>query len=198
MTVTFASRLSATAVPLKYVWEHSVGSSRALLALHADWQVQLQRCHDELGFRHVRFHALLTDDIGTLISCQERLLYSFFNADRIWDFLLSIGMRPFVELGFMPEMLASSHETVFHFRGSVTPPVDHANPCRRWREMGEPKYLIRSQVEQLVATSRLVKESLGFAYKNRTVRFDVDLPPDAVAAITLELAPEPSDRDFDS
>ena len=142
MTVTFASRLSATAVPLKYVWEHSVGSSRALLALHADWQVQLQRCHDELGFRHVRFHALLTDDIGTLISCQERLLYSFFNADRIWDFLLSIGMRPFVELGFMPEMLASSHETVFHFRGSVNPPVDHANPCRRWREMSEPKYLI--------------------------------------------------------
>jgi xylan 1,4-beta-xylosidase len=34
-------------------------------------------------------------------------------------------MRPFVELNFMPEMLASGHETVFHFRGNVTPPKDH-------------------------------------------------------------------------
>ncbi len=125
MTVTFTSRLSAAAAPLKHAWEHTVGSGRALLALRADWQEQLQRCHDELGFRHIRFHALLTDDMGTLISHQDRPLYSFFNADRIWDFLLSIGMRPFVELGFMPEMLASGHETVFHFRGNVTPPADY-------------------------------------------------------------------------
>ena len=38
-----------------------------------------------------------------------------------------------------------------------------------------------------------MKEPLGFSYANRTVRFDVDLPPHAVAAVTLELAPEPSD-----
>jgi xylan 1,4-beta-xylosidase len=125
MTVTFTSRLSAAAAPLKHTWEHAVGSGRALLALRADWQEQLRRCHDELGFRHVRFHALLTDDMGTLISHQERPLYSFFNADRIWDFLLSIGMRPFVELGFMPERLASGHATVFHYRGNVTPPADY-------------------------------------------------------------------------
>jgi hypothetical protein len=48
-------------------------------------------------------------------------------------------------------------------------------------------------VEQLEAASRLVKEPLGFSYGNRTVRFDVDLPPHAVAAVTLELPPAPSD-----
>jgi hypothetical protein len=48
-------------------------------------------------------------------------------------------------------------------------------------------------VEQLEAASRLVKEPLGFSYGNRTVRFDVDLPPHAVAALTLELPPAPSD-----
>jgi xylan 1,4-beta-xylosidase len=125
LTVSFTSRLSAAATPLKHAWEHTVGSCHALLALRADWQEQLRRCHDELGFRHVRFHALLTDDMGTLISHDERPLYSFFNADSIWDFLLSIGMRPFVELSFMPEILASGRETVFHFRGNVTPPADH-------------------------------------------------------------------------
>ena len=70
---------------------------------------------------------------------------------------------------------------------------DHANPRRRWREMGEPEYPSRSEVEQLEVASRLVKEPFGFAYADRTVRFDVDLPPHAVAAVTLELAPEPSD-----
>lgn len=64
---------------------------------------------------------------------------------------------------------------------------------RRWLEMGEPEYLSRSQVEQIEAASRLVKEPLGFSYENRTIRFDVDLPPHAVAAVTLDLAPEPSD-----
>ncbi|HET9481046.1 MAG TPA: hypothetical protein VFP98_04750 [Candidatus Polarisedimenticolia bacterium] len=46
MTVTFTSYLSAAAAPLKHAWEHTVGSSRAVLALRADWQEQLQRCHD--------------------------------------------------------------------------------------------------------------------------------------------------------
>ena len=67
MTVTFTCRLAAAAAPLTHAWEHTVGSSRALVALRADWQHQLQRCHDELGFRHVRFHGLLSDDMGTLI-----------------------------------------------------------------------------------------------------------------------------------
>jgi xylan 1,4-beta-xylosidase len=53
------------------------------------------------------------------------LLYSFFNADQIIDCLLRIGVRPFVELSFMPEALASGSTTVFHYRGNVTPPSDY-------------------------------------------------------------------------
>jgi len=54
--VHFVCDLSAPASPLSRFWEHTVGSSRALLALRADWQEQIRTCHDELGFRHVRFH----------------------------------------------------------------------------------------------------------------------------------------------
>ena len=107
-------------------WEHTVGSCHATLALRADWQKQLQRCHQELGFRHVRFHGLLSDDMGTLICQNKQLIYSFFNADQICDFLLSIGMRPFMELSFMPSTLASGDDIVFHYRGNVTPPKDFA------------------------------------------------------------------------
>ncbi|MFY9553518.1 MAG: cellulase family glycosylhydrolase [Blastocatellia bacterium] len=121
----FSCQLSETGSTLTRFWEHTVGSDHAPVALRADWQHQLRRSHEELGFRYVRFHGLLSDDMGTLISHQEKSLYSFFNADQICDFLLSIGMRPFVELSFMPAALASGRRTVFHYRGNITPPRDY-------------------------------------------------------------------------
>jgi xylan 1,4-beta-xylosidase len=111
---------------LPHFWEHTVGSGHAPLALRADWQQQMRQCHDELGFRHVRFHDLLSDDMGTLMDEQDRLRFSFFNADQICDFLVSIGMKPFVELSFMPSTLSSGTTTVFHYAANVTPPKDYA------------------------------------------------------------------------
>jgi xylan 1,4-beta-xylosidase len=120
----FSCDLSQKGVGLPHCWEHTVGSCHAPLALRSDWQQQLRRSHAELGFRHVRFHGLLSDDAGMVVREQERLLYSFFNVDQIFDFLLSIGMRPFIELSFMPTALASGRKTVFHYRGNITPPRD--------------------------------------------------------------------------
>ena len=124
----FFCNLTDAATPLTHFWEQTVGSDHAPVALRADWQSHLRRCRDELGFRYVRFHGLLSDDVGTLICHQEKFLYSFFNADQIFDFLLSIGMKPFVELSFMPKALASGDKTVFNYRANVTPPRDY----RQW------------------------------------------------------------------
>src|SRR5688572_4141971 len=123
--VDFSCDLSQPGTELLHCWEHTVGSCHAPLALRADWQQQLRRCQSELGFRYVRFHGLLSDDVGTVVTHNDELLYSFFNADQIIDFLLSIGMKPFVELSFMPTALASGSKTVFHYRGNVTPPKDY-------------------------------------------------------------------------
>ena len=125
MPVEFKCDLAAAPTQLKHGWEYMVGSGRAVLALRADWQAHLLRAHGELGFRHVRFHGLLDDDMGTLICHAEQRLYSFFNADQIFDYLLSIGMKPFVELSFMPSMLASGGSTVFQYRANITPPRDY-------------------------------------------------------------------------
>ena len=48
-----------------------------------------------------------------LYAKKTNILYSFFNVDQIMDFLLSIGMRPFVELSFMPKALASGDTPCF-------------------------------------------------------------------------------------
>jgi xylan 1,4-beta-xylosidase len=128
MAADFHCDLAGPASALPHFWEHTIGSGHATLALRTDWQAQMRRAHDELGFGHVRFHGLLCDDMGTLIAEGDELFYSFFNADQIFDFLLSIGMKPFVELSFMPAALASGDKTVFHYRANVTPPKDYA----RW------------------------------------------------------------------
>ena len=123
--INFFCNLAEAATPLPHFWEHTVGSDHAPIALRADWQRQLERCHQELGFQYVRFHGLLSDGVGTLVRENDKLLYSFFNADQIFDFLLSIGMKPFVELSFMPKALASGKKTVFNYQANVSPPKDY-------------------------------------------------------------------------
>jgi xylan 1,4-beta-xylosidase len=120
--IEFRCDLDGPVVPLPHVWERIVGSGRAVLALRADYQEQLKRAHQELGFESVRFHGLFDDDLGTD--------HSFFNVHRIWDALLGLGVRPFVELSFMPRALASGRTTVFANRANVTPPRD-------WKQWGE-------------------------------------------------------------
>jgi xylan 1,4-beta-xylosidase len=124
--INFSGDLSGRATALPHFWEHTVGSGHATLGLREDWRAQLKRAHQELGMQHVRFHGILCDDMGTLIDQSGELLSSFFNADQIFDYLLSIGMKPFVELSFMPSCLSSGDQTVFHYRANVTPPRDLA------------------------------------------------------------------------
>ncbi len=124
-SINFFCDLAEATTPLPHFWEHTVGSDHAPIGLRADWRQQLKRCHHELGFKYVRFHGLLSDDMGTVVRSKDSLLYSFFNIDQVFDFLLSIGMKPFVELSFMPSALASGNRTVFNYNANVTPPRDY-------------------------------------------------------------------------
>ncbi len=113
-----------------HYWEVCVGSCRAYTALRADYREQLKKAHDELGFKYIRFHGLLNDDMSTLIMKKDYLgndlglVYNFANIDNIFDFLLEIGMKPFIELAFMPTAIASGDQTIFHYKGNITLPKD--------------------------------------------------------------------------
>ncbi|MFZ6655602.1 GH39 family glycosyl hydrolase [Undibacterium sp. TJN19] len=122
MPITLNCDLNTRPVSLRHPWRTCVGSGHATLALRADWQAQLRQVHDDLGFQYIRFHGLLDDDMGTLICQSNQFVYSFFNADQIFDFLVSIGMRPVVEMSFMPSTLSSGGDIVFHYKGNITPP----------------------------------------------------------------------------
>ena len=100
-----------------------VGSERAFTALRADYRDQLTEVRTTCGFEMVRFHGLLCDDMNLVTSVDgESVTLDFEKVDDLFDFILSIGMRPFVELSFMPTLLSSGTKTIFWYRGNVTPP----------------------------------------------------------------------------
>ena len=102
-----------------------VGAGRANEGLRADWQRQLGEVRRECGFRYLRFHGLLCDDMGVYREDKAgRPVYNWQYIDELFDFLLSLDVKPFVELGFMPAALASGSSTIFWWKGNVTPPKD--------------------------------------------------------------------------
>jgi xylan 1,4-beta-xylosidase len=84
-----------------------IGAGRANEGLRADWQRQLKVAHDQCGFEYIRFHGLLSDDMGVYFEDKNgKPIYNWQYIDELFDFLHSIGMKPFVEVGFMPGALA--------------------------------------------------------------------------------------------
>jgi len=117
-SLTFTINASNDTNSWNHYWEGCVGSGHALLALRSDYQRLMTQVHNDLGFNSVRFHGIFDDDLSVVLYGT----YSFFNIDEIYDFLLSIGMKPYVELSFMPDELASGNQTIFHYDANVTPP----------------------------------------------------------------------------
>ena len=125
------SDLSQLKGPRSMVWSDCVGAGRIGEGLRDSWRKQLEHCHKEFGFRYLRAHGLLHDEMRVYSEDKNgKPVYNFMYIDDVYDFLLSIGMKPFVELGFMPEKLASvpsadtkpGDATVFWWKANVTPP----------------------------------------------------------------------------
>src|ERR1017187_131983 len=112
--------------PVNRMYNFCVGAGRANEGLRADWQRQLKEVRTECGFRYIRFHGLFCDDMGVYQEDKSgRPIYNWQYVDELFDFLQSIGMKPFVELGFMPSAMASGTQTIFWYKANVPPPKDY-------------------------------------------------------------------------
>jgi len=115
---------------LSPAWRRCVGTGRMNLALRADYRASLARVQREIGFTHLRGHGLLSDDMGvvreSVVDGRRHRRHAFGYVDQVHDALLELGIRPFLELGFMPGALASGDDTIFWWRGNITPPRDMA------------------------------------------------------------------------
>lgn len=110
--------------------DYCVGTGRMGLALQQEYMKQLALVQKEIGFRYIRGHGLFADDIGIYQEYTDEngnriAEYNFTYLDRIMDGYLELGIRPFLELGFMPAKMASGSQTVFYWKGNVTPPYSY-------------------------------------------------------------------------
>lgn len=100
-----------------------VGGGRAYETLLGENQRQLRVVHEECGFRYLRFHGLFHDDMGVYQETREGTpFYNWQYVDLLYDAMLRMGVRPFVELSFTPSKLAGGEKTIFFWRGNVTMP----------------------------------------------------------------------------
>lgn len=113
---------------LNTFFNECVGAGRANEGLRADWQRQLRVAKEQLGFRYIRMHGILHDDMGVYFEDQAgKPSYNWQYIDELYDFLLSIKVRPFVEFGFMPKALASKNTTLsfWFWKPNISPPKDY-------------------------------------------------------------------------
>jgi len=113
-------------------WRLVVGSGHGYLALRQDYLDHLRIVKEAIDCEYVRFHGILHDDVALYYERPEgKPGYNFLQMDAIYDALLEVGVRPFVELSFMPKLLASGEDTVFWWKGNISPPRN----CEGWAEL---------------------------------------------------------------
>ena len=100
----------------------SIGSDYPGTLLRDDSLAQLKTVRDELGFRYIRFHAIFHDVLGTYREDGGKPNYDWTKIDTLYDRLLAMGIRPFVELGFTPEAMKTSDQHIFYWKGNTSHP----------------------------------------------------------------------------
>ena len=144
--------VNAPSNPFPHYWERMFGSERAIVTLRESYRRDLREVKRITGFEYVRFHAIVQDEVGVYDEdASAKPLYNFSYVYQIYDGLLENGVRPFVELSFMPRKLASdpvaSHP--FWYKPNVTPPKD----WDRWEQLIEQfaRHLVARYGEDEVA-----------------------------------------------
>lgn len=122
-------------VPFHNQVDYCVGTGRMGLALTREYQEQLRLVQDMIGFRHIRGHGLFCDDMAIYQEYEEngerRAEYNFTYLDRVMDAYHELGLKPFLELGFMPKKLARGTQTIFYWEGNTTPPRSY----EEWKKL---------------------------------------------------------------
>jgi xylan 1,4-beta-xylosidase len=126
--------VSAPATPFPHFWEQMFGSGRAILTLRESYRDDVRAVKQVADFRYVRFHAILHDEVGVYNEDEHgNPVYNFAYVDQIYDGLLKLGVRPFVEISFMPKKLAFNPDALhpFWYKQNVSPPKS----IERWDDL---------------------------------------------------------------
>jgi xylan 1,4-beta-xylosidase len=144
--VTLRIDARAATTPFPHFWEQTFGSGRAILSLREEYRDDLKTVKQATNFQSIRFHGIFMDEVGlydpnrkstnpgqTAQEVKTSGIYNFSYVDEIYDGLLANGVKPFVEMSFMPKGLASDPNALhaFWYKQNVSPPKDY----KQWDAM---------------------------------------------------------------
>jgi xylan 1,4-beta-xylosidase len=139
---------TAAPAPLPDVWRRMIGAEHFSLLVWdkpgpggsdvaAEYADALRIMRDEVGVRTVRAHGTFLPETVTV---REDGTFDFTGLDEVYDRFLETGLKPVVELSFMPAALCEDPDyTVFEYNATVSVPKDWA----RWGD------LVRTLTEHL-------------------------------------------------
>ncbi|HXA66469.1 MAG TPA: hypothetical protein VNV82_15015 [Bryobacteraceae bacterium] len=132
-TLDIVVNAKETARPFPHFWEQVFGSGRAILSLRESYRRDLRAMTAATAIRYVRFHAIFHDEVGVYDEDSSgQPMYNWSYLDQIYDGLLENGVRPWVEMSFMPRKLAASLEPhPFWYKPLPSPPKDYG----KWEEL---------------------------------------------------------------
>jgi xylan 1,4-beta-xylosidase len=121
-------------VKTDYCWQECIGNDHARQIIRSDFAEDLKTVHDELGIKSVRFHGIFCDDMLTIQNLGETIPVpgakkikevSFRQCGKAYDNVLAAGMKPYVELSFMPDSLAKNGKSrSMHYKNNIHQPKD--------------------------------------------------------------------------
>lgn len=90
-------------------------------------QEQIRTAVREIGFTDIRFHGIFDDGMHIYHEQEDgSVWFNFTYSDILFDFILSLGLTPFVELGYIPSRLCTNKKSLFDrasFIGMYSDPV---------------------------------------------------------------------------
>ncbi|MEP3837789.1 MAG: hypothetical protein ABJM36_09080 [Algibacter sp.] len=124
--VVFAQDISVSSKDkgekFEHFWSKCVGAGRANEGLRAGWLEQLEKVQENCGFEFVRFHGIFHDDMFPVFEKDGKYTYNWQYIDDLFDRMLDLNVRPFVELAYFPTPLAAENsKTQFWWKANITP-----------------------------------------------------------------------------
>jgi xylan 1,4-beta-xylosidase len=108
---------------LNKAWQKLINIGSAFTVLDNKVQDQIKEMQGEIGFEYLRFEGIFNDELEV---CKEApssgIYYNWKMVDKVLDFVLSVKLKPFICLSFMPRALARTQKKVFYYKAYASPP----------------------------------------------------------------------------
>ena len=128
-------------IPTDFSWQFGIGNDHACQMLRTDVCEHIKLAHDELGIKYIRFHGIFDDDLLVIQRLTDYFNFAamprakgiqelnFRQVANVFDNVLKCGMKPFVELSFMPRAIASGKKVGLRYRNNITMPKNMDRWC---------------------------------------------------------------------